>query len=587
MTALDNIQTNNEPRIRRFKKSIKKVCSKKVIERKLPLIQWLPKYSVGALIQDIIAGITVGLTAIPQGIANALIAGLSPEYGLNAGLLGGFVYVIFGSVKDITVGPTAIIAAMISQYVDYSPDFAVLATFLAGLVEFLMGAFNFGFLVEFISMPVISGFSTAAALQIAASQFKSLFGLQGSSGNYFAQSIVYFFENVKTARLWDPVLGFGTIFGIMLLKCIGQGCSNTGGILQKTRWYLSLSRNAVVVVIGIIIAFVIKQITDEEPLILVGAINRGLPIPGLPPFSTTVGNDTYSFTDMLGVFGPKSFIIPLVSTLEAVAIAKAFSNGLQVDSNQEMIALGLCNIASSCVNSMPITGSFTKTALNNASGVRTTAGGIFNCLLVILSLTTLTTTFYYIPKASLAGLVISAMFAMVDYKIFGKLWRHSKRELCVLVTTLGVCLGVGLEYGIVTGVLFDALIVLYGKARPTVDFYVLKIATADLIIVPLNYTMSYCASEQIRKTILRAARTVATDSYIVIDGTNLENIDLTVASNLMSVAGDVEKRTCPVLFLNFDESIKYLCVDIKPQLRSKFVSTTNVSDTVDVYLKCA
>lgn len=587
MTPLDGICNNDEPKIkRRFKKSMKKVCSKKTIERKLPIIQWLPKYSLGALIQDFIAGITVGLTAIPQGIANALIAGLSPEYGLNAGLLGGFVYLIFGSVKDITVGPTAIIAAMISQYVDYSSDFAVLATFLAGIVEFLMGALNFGFLVEFISVPVISGFTTAAALQIAASQFKSLFGLQGSAGNYFAQSVVYFVENIKTARLWDPILGFGTIFGILLLKRFGQGCSNSGGIIQTIRWYLSLSRNAVVVVIGIIIAFIIKQTLDQEPLILVGAIKRGLPTPSLPPFSTTVGNETYSFIDMVGVFGPKALIIPLVSTLEAVAIAKAFSGGLQVDSNQEMIALGLCNIASSCVNSMPITGSFTKTALNHASGVRTTAGGIFNCLLVILSLTTLTTTFYYIPKASLAGLVISAMLAMIDFKIFGKLWRHSKREFCVLIATLAVCLGVGLEYGIITGVLFDAIILLYGKARPSIEFYILKGTRGDLFVVPLNYTLSYCASEQVRRTILSAARTVSTDSYVVIDGTNLQRIDLTIASNLVSVADDVNKRACPVVFLNFNESIKRMCLDLKPQFSEKFVKSLNVSDTIDVYLKC-
>ncbi|CAK1552605.1 unnamed protein product [Leptosia nina] len=520
MSVLDGTYKGEGAQIRRrVKKSFKRVCSKKTVKRKLPILQWLPTYTFGALIQDIIAGITVGLTAIPQGIANALIAGLSPEYGLNAGLLGGVVYVFVGSCKDITVGPTAIIGAMISKYVDYSADFAVLATFLAGVVEFLMGALNFGFLVEFISVPVISGFTTAAALQIAASQLKSLFGLAGSSGNFFAQSVVNFFKNIKTSRLWDPVLGFGTIFSLMLLKRLGQGCSITGGISQKIRWYLSLSRNAVVVIIGMLIAFIIKQAIGEEPMILVGNITRGLPTPSLPPFSTTVGNETYNFIDMLQVFGPGSLVIPLVSTLEAVAIAKAFSGGLQVDSNQEMMALGLCNIASSFVSSMPITGSFTKTALNHASGVRTPAGGI------------------------------------------------------------------GLEYGIVTGVLLDAAVVLFYKARPKIDSYVFKTTKSDMSVVTLKYSLSYCASEYVRQKLLKAVRNMPPGSYLIVDGTNLQNIDLTIAANLMSVAGDIDKRACPILFLNFDESIKKMCIDLKPQFAKNFVISTDIGEAVDVYLK--
>ncbi|XP_047505316.1 sodium-independent sulfate anion transporter-like [Pieris napi] len=586
MTVLDGVYYQDEARIkRRFKKSIKNVCSTKTLKRKLPIIQWLPTYSFGILIQDFIAGITVGLTAIPQGIAYAIIAGLSPEYGLYSGIMGGLVYVFFGSCKDVTVGPTAIMAAMVGKYVrGYSAEFAVLAAFLAGIVELLMGVFNFGFLVEFISAPVISGFTTAAALQIASSQLKSLFGLDGSSGTFFAESAVSFVKNIKTATLWDPILGFGTILVLVILKRVGHGCSLSGTTSQKIRWYISLSRNAVVVIIGMLAAFIIKQILDDEPVILIGDISRGLPVPKLPPFSAVVGNETYNFYDMLSSFGPQSLVLPLVAILEAVAIAKAFAGGLQVDANQEMIALGLCNIASSFVSSMPITGSFTKTALNHASGVQTPAGGIFNCLLIILSLTTLTSTFYYIPKASLAGLIITAMLSMIDYKMFGRLWTHSKRELFVLIATVIICLGVGLEYGIMTGVFFDAAIILYGKARPTLDFYTMK-ASKDLIVVPLNYNYSYCAAEHVRNILLKAVLNASQDSFIIIDGTNLLNIDTTVATNLMSVSQNIDKRACPVLFLNFDEPLKKMCIAINPLFEEKFISTVRISDVVDVYLK--
>ncbi|XP_045491483.1 sodium-independent sulfate anion transporter [Colias croceus] len=585
MTVINNFYEDDTP-ANDIKKSVRNVCTVKRAKKLLPITQWLPSYTTGTLVQDIIAGITVGLTAIPQGIAYAVVAGLSPEYGLYAGLMGGFVYLFFGSCKDVTVGPTAIMAAMVAKYVSgYSADFAVLAAFLSGIVELTMGVLNLGFLVEFISMPVISGFTTAAALQIASSQLKSLFGLTGPSGNFFAQSAYNFVKNIKTATLWDPVLGFSTIIILVILKRLGQGCSRSGGAIERLRWFVSLGRNAVVVILGIIVAFVIKISSNEEPLVLIGNIGRGLPKPSLPPFSTVVGNETYSFADMAQVLGPQAIVLPLVAILESVAIAKAFSGGLQVDATQEMIALGLCNIFGSFMRSMPITGSFTRTALNHASGVQTPAGGIFTGLLIILALTTLTSTFYYIPKASLAGLIITAMFSMIDYSILRRLWVNSKRELFVLITTIIVCLSLGLEYGIVTGILIDAAILLYSTARPSVDVNVLKAEKADLIVVPLNDSISYCAAEHIRRTVLRASNEILSDSIIIIDGTNLKNMDSTVAANLMSVVSDLEKKSCQVLFLNFNVSLKKMCIDIKPQFSDKFISAALVTDVVDIYVK--
>ncbi|CAK1552606.1 unnamed protein product [Leptosia nina] len=577
---------DDKPQIRkRLKKSFGKVCSAKMIKRKLPIVGWLPKYNVNTLVQDMIAGITVGLTAIPQGLAYAIIAGLSPEYGLYSGLVAGVVYTFFGSCKDITVGPTAIMAAIVAKFVAYSSDFAILASFLAGIVELLMGVLNFGFLVEFISGPVISGFTTAAVLQIASSQLKGLFGLRGSAGTYFAESAVSFVRNIKTTTLWDPILGFSTIVILLLLKKLGRGCSITGGVSEKIRCYVSLSRNAIVVVIGMLVAFIVKRTTGDEPVVLIGDIVKGLPTPKLPPFSTTVGNDSYIFGDMLQVFGPSSFVLPFVAILEAVAVAKSFADGVQVDANQEMIALGLCNIVSSFVSSMPTTGSFTKSALNRASGVKTPAGGIFNCLLIVLSVTLLASTFYYVPKASLAGLIITAMMSMVDYEIFGRLWVHSKRELCVLIVTIIMCLGVGLEYGIVTGILLDALFILYSKARPTVYVYSQKEPRADLVVITLNYNLSYCAAEHVRKSILVAAEGISSDSLIIIDGTNLRKIDSTIASTLATVANDVNNKICPCLFLNFDEKLSKMCTALKPQLADKFFCCKKLSDVADMYFK--
>lgn len=548
------------------------------MKKRLPIVEWLPKYNFTTLIQDIIAGITVGLTAIPQGIAYAVVAGLSPEYGLYAGLLGGFVYLFFGSCKDITIGPTAVLSTMTAKYVaEYSSDFAVLVAFLSGLVQFTMGVLHLGFIVKFISQPVITGFTNAAALQIASAQLKALLGLDGSAGHVFYESIVNFFKNINTIQLLDSLLGIITIIILCLLKRLGKGCSRTDGFTKRMKWFISLGRNAVIVIFGIIIAYSIKVAKGTEPFTLIGDIGRGLPPFRPPPFSSTVGNETYTFTDMLRVLGPQSMIMPLVSILESVAIAKAFAGSKPVDATQEMMALGLCNIAGSFVRSMPVTGSFTRTAINNASGVQTPAGGIFTGLLILLALSLLTSTFYYIPKASLAGLIITAVFSMMEYTIFIRLWKTSKRELVVLTTTIIVSLILGLEYGIVIGISLEAVMLLYANSRPYVRVSSVTNQKTNVVIISLLDSLSYCAGEHVRRTILKASRNSLT-SLIIIDGSNLTYVDTTVATNLMSVVKDLDKNSVNVLFFNFNTNLKNTCVSVSSKNDDKFVYAPTVSD---------
>lgn len=561
-----------------LRRRLKKSCSVRTIKKRLPIVEWLPKYNITTLIQDIIAGITVGLTAIPQGIAYAVVAGLSPEYGLYAGLLGGFVYLFFGSCKDITIGPTAVLSTMTAKYVaEYSSDFAVLAAFLSGLVQFAMGVLHLGFIVKFISQTVITGFTNAAALQIASSQLKALLGLDGSSGHVFYDSMVNFIKHIKTIQLWDSVLGIITIILLFLLKRLGKGCSRTDGFTKRIKWFISLGRNAVVVILGIIIAYSLKVAKGTEPFTLIGDIGKGLPSFRPPPFSTTVGNETYTFTDMMRVLGPQSVILPLVSILESVAIAKAFAGSKPVDATQEMMALGLCNIAGSFVRSMPVTGSFTRTAINNASGVQTPAGGIFTGLLILLALSLLTSTFYYIPKATLAGLIITAMFCMMECTIFIRLWKNSKKELIVLTTTIIVSLILGLEYGIVTGVSLEAVMLLYGNSKPYVTVSSVNNQKTNVVIVSLLDSLAYCAGEYVRRTILKASIKLST-SLIIIDGTNLTNVDTTVASNLMSVVKDLEKRSVNVLFFNFNTTLKNICLSVSSKNEDKFVYAPSISE---------
>ncbi|XP_075969189.1 sodium-independent sulfate anion transporter-like [Anticarsia gemmatalis] len=576
---------DKKPYRRRIKKCLQDTCSAKTLKKRVPVLEWLPKYKLSYIIQDFIAGITVGLTAIPQGIAYAVIAGLPPEHGLYASLTSGIVYVLFGSCYNVTVGPTAILAAMTAKYVtDYSADFAILAAFLAGAFMLLLGVLNLGFLVEFISMPVIKGFTNAAALQIAASQLKSYFGLQGPSGNYFAESMTYFFYNIKTARLWDPILATCTIIMLILLKKLGDGCNRTDGFIKKTRWFISLSRNAIVVIVGMVIAFIMKVVYDAEPLILIGDIGQGLPTFGWPPFSTVANNQTLNFIEMVKVLGLQSVAIPFVAILETVAIAKAFAVGGRIDATQELIAVGLCNIVGSFGQSMPITGSFARTALNHISGVKTPAGGITKVLLLIIALTYLTDTFYFIPKASLAGLIITALFSMIDFKIIGSFWKNSKKDFILFFATMNICLMMGLEYGILSGIMKEATLLLYKVARPSIEVEVLKSDKGDVTVINLAENIPYCAVEHVRRKVMKATDTTASNTTIVFNGVKLKKLDFTAGFNLMSLVKDLD-TIYNVVLLNFSGEVKELCLNIDFSCQSKFVSASDVTDLTDIFPK--
>lgn len=579
MATLPNVEHTNFRR--RLKTCSQNMCTTKTLKKRLPIVQWLPTYTFSSLIQDFIAGTTVGLAAIPQGMAYAVIAGLSPEYGLYAGIMGGFVYLFFGGCKDVAVGPTAIMSALVARYISgYSADFAVLAAFLAGVIELVLGIFHLGFLVQFISKPVLSGFTTAAVFQISTSQFKSLFGLAGPSGNYFADSVSNFIRNIKTFKVCDSILGLSTIVILMLLKRLGQGCTRTDKLSKQFRFYISISRNAIVVFIGIIIAYLVKVITNTEPLTVIGVIPRGIPTFQLPPFSTLVGNETYSFIDIIQALGPQSLVLPMVSILEIVAIASAFSGGVPIDASQEMIALGLCNIMGSCVSGMPVTGSFSRAALNNDSGAQTTAGGIVTSSLVILAISLMTTVFYFIPKPTLAGLIIAAMISMTEFSIFVKLWRNSKRELMVSLITVFVCLFYGLEFGILIGIAVDAVLLLLSSSKPNVNISSVSGEKDTVTVVLLSDRLSYCSADYLRRAILRAARLNENCSALVIDGTNIRSIDTTVVLNILSVVKDLEKKHVTVLFFNFGSDVKILFLNLSPESEGKFKTAANPMELI-------
>ncbi|XP_076652145.1 sodium-independent sulfate anion transporter [Halictus rubicundus] len=530
-------------------------------KRKLPVLTWSWAYKLAWLPQDVLAGFTVGLTAIPQGIAYGIVAGLNPEYGLYASFMASFVYIIVGSCDSITIGPTAIMATMVQPLVGkYGADIAVLLTFLKGCFITALGLLHLGFLLDFISLPVITGFTTAASINIAASQFKSLLGIPGRSED-LVDSLVAVFSNLKAIRYQDTLLGVCTIAALVLLKNLPG--RRTGTWPQKLAWIVTLARNALVVVVGTVMAYIF-YVNHQQPFKLTGTMGEGLPPFAPPPFAITANNRTYDFLETASAMGTTLFTLPVVSTIEHMAIAKAFAMGKSLDATQEMFALGVCNVFGSFVRSMPVTGSFTRTAVNHASGVKTTFGGLFTGCLVLLAAGLLTSTFRFIPKATLAGVIICAMYYMLDFKTYAMLWRAKKIDFLLMMITLLFCVFLKLEWGIIIGIIVNILMLLYFSARPSVHTEIQEVEAGSVIRVTPEEAVTFPAAENFRTSIMKLSE--ESPSNVLLDCRNLKRIDVTVAKNMKLLANDLHLRGQTLSCINCHEDVRNVLRTVAPDL---------------------
>lgn len=341
------------------------------------------------------------------------------------------------------MGPTAIASILTFQAAGGVWQRAVLLSFLTGLIEILMGIFGLGFLIDFVSGPVSSGFTSAVALIILSSQVKDIFGIR-ASGNTFVEMWSAIFKDLHNIRLGDTIMGFVCIVVLLLMRLLvnvkfgpkeDAFKSTCQRVMNKTLWLIGTARNAILVIVcgGIGAAFF--NAGNEDAFKLIGHIPPGMPDFQLPPFSipeVVDGNGTViqageTFGEMVSNMGSGLIVIPLIALLENIAICKAFANGKAVDATQELLAIGTANVANSFVQGFPGTGALSRGAVFNASGSRTPLGSLYTGILVILALLFFTPYFYYIPKAALAAIIIAAVVFMVEVKVVKPMWR-SKSE---------------------------------------------------------------------------------------------------------------------------------------------------------------
>ncbi|MFX0556613.1 SulP family inorganic anion transporter [Maribacter sp. CXY002] len=420
-----------------------------MLKRYLPILEWLPSYKKSYLSGDISAGITVGIMLIPQGMAYAMIAGLPPVFGLYASLIPQIIYALLGTSRQLAVGPVAMdsllvasgLGALAISGIDEYISMAIFLALFMGLIQLGLGLLRMGFLVNFLSKPVISGFTSAAAIIIGLSQLKHLLGTNIERSNQ-----VHILLSNAVTSLGD-INSITLIIGIIAI------------ILIKTikKIHKSIPAALVVVVLGIIGIYTFGL--HEQGVKIVGEVPSGLPSLNVP---------TIDFTRISELL-PIALTLALIAFMEAISVAKAVEekhDDYEVDSNQELIALGTSNIIGSFFQSYPTTGGFSRTAVNDQAGAKTGVAPIISALVVGLTLLFLTPLFYYLPNAVLAAIIMVAVFGLIDLKYPVELYKNRRDEFFLLITTFLITLTIGIKEGILLGVLISLLLLVYRTSRP-------------------------------------------------------------------------------------------------------------------------
>ena len=421
------------------------------IRKIIPILEWLPNYEKSFLKGDLIAGITVGIILIPQGIAYALIAGLPPIYGLYCALVPQVIYAIFGSARQVAIGPVAMDSLIVATGVSTLAlagsesyiEIAILLAFMVGTIQFVLGVFSLGFIVNFLSRPVITGFTSAVALIIGINQFRNLLGVDFVQSDQIHELLEDIWMKFSFYNLPTTIIGMIAVAIIFVFRKIDKRIPSA----------------LIVVVLGIVIMrFFGKILTDVS---IVQNIPSGLPSFGIP---------TIELEQIRELF-PIALTLVMVGYLETISIGKSQETKqdvYKVRPNQELIALGLSNIFGSFFKAYPTASSFSRSAINQESGAKTGMAAFISVVMVIFTLLFLTPLFYYLPKAILAAIIIVAVFALVNIKEAVFLWRANNLDFWLLISTFIATLFFGIEYGITVGVGLSLIVLIFRTSRPYV-----------------------------------------------------------------------------------------------------------------------
>ena len=505
--------------------------------------RWLRRYRFGKFKGDALAGLTVGVMLIPMGMAYAVLAGVPPIYGLYAGLVPPLVYAFFGTSRHLSVGPVAIDMLIVAAGVGALAGgdgtrylaLALALGVMVGIGQIAMAVARIGFAVNFLSRPVIVGFTTAAPLIIGFSQLGNLLGIDVPSSQYVHVLLWEAAQQIGAVDLSSLAIGGGGILLLVLLK-----------------WWKPLFPGALaVVVLGTLATW--KLGADVE---VVGAVPTGLPAPVVPD----VG-----WSDVRALL-PTAVTLALVQFMGVVSLGKVFAARFRyaINANRELFAIGSANVAGALFQGVPVSGSFSRSAVNVQAGARTPMAGVIAALLVGLTLLFLTPLFYHLPIPALAAIIMVSAFGLIDVAEVRYLFRAKQRDGYVALFTFAATLLIGIQEGILLGIAASVLALLYRISRPRVavlghlpgthSFRNLQrakdaVPIGGLLILRIDAGFSFANAGFIRDLILDKSQPAERRvRAVVIDGSTINDLDTTAAEALRSVAEMLEARGIDLYF---------------------------------------
>lgn len=511
-----------------------------VLSRVLPALGWMRSYRREDLPGDISAGLTTAVMLIPQAMAYALLAGLPPIIGLYASIVPLALYALFGSSRQLAVGPVAMVSLLVVAGVGAiakpgSPDFiayAILLSLAVGVLQLGMGIFRLGFLVNFLSHPVVSGFTSAAALIIGFSQLKHLLGI----------------DLPRSHHVHTIVVGALSRLGLLSWPTFAIGAASIALLLALKRFAPRAPRALVVVALGTLAVWLFGL--DQRGVAIVGTVPAGLPSPRLPLLDWAV----------LRQLLPIALTIAFVGFMESISVAKAVArrHRYEVDANQELIGLGMANLGGALFSAYPVTGGFSRTAVNDQAGARTPLASLLTAGVIAFALLFLTPLFFYLPKAVLAAIIMVAVFGLVDLREVKHLWTVKRSDLALLALTFFATLTLGIETGILTGVGASLLWFVVRTTRPHLavlgrlpgtEVYrnVKNHPTAqpqDGVLALRIDAQFYFGNVTFLKDSLRSLEAGATTplAAVILDASGINQLDSSAATALAELAEDYRER---------------------------------------------
>jgi len=515
-----------------------------VIKKFIPALDWIRNYNKSDLTGDLSAGLIVAIMLIPQGMAYAMLAGLPPVIGLYASTIPLFIYALFGSSRQLSVGPVAMLSLLVLTGVSTMAEpgtekyisLTLLLMLMIGLIQFLMGILRLGFIVNFLSHAVISGFTSAAAIIIGLSQLKDLVGVK-LEANHVLMQLIETFTRLPEIHPITVMIGVGSIILLIVFK----------------NYIRQIPGPIVVVVLGI---FLVSRLQLEKfGLAIVGQVPQGLPTFSLPTFSI----------DAVIALLPIALTISFVGFMESIAMAKALASRekYHIEPNRELIGLGLANIGGSFFSAYPVTGGFSRSAVNYESGARTPLATIITAFLILLTLLFFTDFFYYLPKAVLAAIIMVAVYSLIDIKEALHLFNIRRVDGWTWLITFIATLSVGIEQGILIGLAFSLVVFVARSAYPHItelgllpekNVYrnIKRFPTANvdpqIAIIRVDASLYFANMSYLEEELCKRVKGRPQTNWLILDFSGVNSIDAVAVGALETIMETCRQEGVQFLF---------------------------------------